>query len=128
MNSLEVTKLVSQTYDPASKLIHEKIKITNVSSDYIHNLTLLIDDKDHALVEQLVIRNRGSLSFEPAITLLELGNLAPDESAYFDYKYASDKSSSFTDHISLTYNKETHTYISPKKIVEFLSDSTTQSL
>lgn len=128
MNILKVTKLISQTDDSATRLIHEQIQITNVSSDYIHNLTLLIDDQEHKLVEKLVTRSRGSLAFEPEISELPLGNLAPSESAYFDYKYTCDKPSSFTDHISLTYSKETHSTISPKKIVEFLSDSTTQSL
>lgn len=126
MDVLKVTKLISQTYDPITKLIHEQIEITNVSSDYINDLKLFIDDKEHSLAWQLVTRNRGSLSFEPEIKELNLGNLAPDESAYFDYKYRSDKPSSFSEHISLTYSKENHSAISPKKIVEFLSDSTTQ--
>ena len=128
MSIFKITKLISQTDDSAARLIHEQIQITNVSSDYIHDLTLLIDDKEHTLVEQLVTRSRGSLSFEPQIKELPLGNLAPQESAYFDYKYTASTPSSFTEHISLTYSKEMHACILPKKIVEFLSDSTTQSL
>ena len=128
MSILKVTKLISQTDNSATRLIHEQIQITNVSSDYIHNLTLLIDDKEHKLVEQLVTRSRGALAFEPEISELPLGNLAPSESAYFDYKYTCDNLSSFTEHISLTYSKGIHSCILPQKIAEFLSDSTTQSL
>ena len=125
MKDLEVTETFSQIYDPTTHLIHEQIKITNTSPNYINNLKLLIDDKEHSLLEQLVTRKRGSLSFSPDTTCLELGNLAPDESAYFEYKYnATSAQASFASHISLTYSHADHSFIPEKKIAEFLSDST----
>lgn len=121
MKKLQITEVFSQTYDSQTKLIHEQIKITNVSTDYINNLKLIIDDKDHALLEQLVTRQRGSLSFSPSTTCLELGNLAPEESAYFEYKYNATTNTAFSSNISLTYNETDLTLIPKKKLTDFLS-------
>ena len=127
MKTLQIIEILKTTEDPATHLVHEQIKITNISTDYINNLKLIIDDKDHALVEQLVTRERGSLSFSPTTTCLELGNLAPNESAYFEYKYTPPSNLaplSFTEHISLTYNDSHQDCMSNKKIVEFLENPT----
>lgn len=125
MKRLEVTETLSQIDDSNTHLIHKQIKITNTSPDYIHNLKLIIDDKEHSLLEQLVKRQRGSLSFSPDTTCLELGNLAPDESAYFEYKYkAASTPTSLASHISLTYSDSDNTLVPEQKITDFLSDST----
>ncbi len=125
MKPLEITEVFSKTYDTATGLIHEQLKITNISSDYINNLKLIIKDKEHALLEQQITRERGSLSFSPTTTCLDLGNLAPEESAFFEYKY-SPKSipTSFTNYISLTYSDVNESSLPEKKVVEFLSSTT----
>ncbi|MBP3888810.1 MAG: hypothetical protein J6F30_14370 [Cellulosilyticum sp.] len=126
-NPLEVIEVFSKTYDATTGLIHERLKITNISSDYINNLKLIISDQEHALLEQQVTRERGSLSFEPTTSCLELGNLGPDESAFFEYKYSSKSlPTSFTDCISLTYGDADKASFPEKKIVEFISNSTTK--
>lgn len=123
---LQITQVIHSTYDPITKLNHEQIKITNVSPDYIHNLKLIIDDSEHSLVTQLIKRERGALSFEPPLNCLELGNLAPEESAYFEYTYKEiPESASFISHLSLTYGNESDNVTHQKKVVEFLSNSTT---
>lgn len=124
MQSLEVTQTLTKHCPSNKQLICEQIKITNISTDYIHNLRLIIDDKEHALIQQLITRERGSLVFSPDTTCLELGNLAPDESAYFEYTYASSKPNAFKSHISLTYTNPDNAFIPEKKIAEFLLDST----
>lgn len=125
MKKIQVTEILTEPCDTTSTLIREKIKITNTSSDYIHDLKLFIDDKDHELLEQLVTRERGALSFSPDTTCLELGNLAPDESAYYEYKYnAHSNPTSFKHHISLSYAHLEDVPSLQKKIVEFFSEST----
>ena len=107
MSHLEITPIIQKTYDPLTQLIHEQIRITNTSCDYVHNVKLIVNDVEHALVEQLISRERGALSFAPTTTCLNVGNLAPNESAYFDYKYKdSSNLSTFTSCISLTYEEK----------------------
>ena len=125
LKQLEIIEVFSKTYDSATGLIHEQLKITNISSDYINNLKLIIEDQEHALLEQQITRERGSLSFSPTTTCLELGNLAPEESAIFEYKYnAGSLPNSFTNHISLTYSDKDASFLPEKKVVEFLSSTT----
>lgn len=127
MKHLEVIEVFSKTYDQATGLIHEQIKITNISSEYVNNLKLIIEDRQHVLCEQQVKRERGELSFSPTTTCLELGNLAPSESAVFDYKYSSKTLPSFfAHHISLTYSNDNEAFLPEKKIVELLPRSTTK--
>ncbi|MBE6023212.1 MAG: hypothetical protein E7231_08270 [Cellulosilyticum sp.] len=115
----------------SSHYIHGQLKITNVSSDYIQNLKLMIDDKEHMLLEQLVSRERGSLTFPPSTVCLELGNLAPNESAYFEYKCNLSSSTtisqseplSFTQCLSISYGDDTHSSPPKKQVSELLSDT-----
>lgn len=127
MKPLEITEFFSQTHDTAKGLVHEQLKITNISSEYINNLKLIIEDEGHILHEQEITRERGSLSFAPTTTCLELGNLAPEESALFEYTYsATSLPSFFAHHISLTYSNADEVFFPEKKVVEFLPHSTTK--
>ena len=68
-------------------LSKRQIRITNTSSHFLNNLILNIKANDFPIVEQTIIRERGSLSYDKIQFTLELGNLAPDETALFEYKY-----------------------------------------
>lgn len=110
----------------ADSLIQNELTITNTSSHYITNLKLIIHTPDSAILEQSITRERGSLSFAPETTCLELGNLAPDESACFEYKFTTTNNlTSLSSHFTLTYTDLNNAHITEKKIVEFLTDSTT---
>lgn len=110
----------------ADSLIQNELIITNTSSHYITNLKLMIHTPDSAILEQSITRERGSLSFAPETTCLELGNLAPDESACFEYKFtATNNLTSLSSHFTLTYTDLNNANVTEKKIVEFLTDSTT---
>ena len=72
-------------------LSKRQIRITNTSSHFLNNLILNINTTDFPIVEQTIIRERGSLSYDKIQFTLELGNLAPDETALFEYKYQNIK-------------------------------------
>lgn len=109
----------------ADSLIQNELKITNTSSHYLTNLKLIIHTPDSTILEQSITRERGSLSFAPETTCLELGNLAPDESACFEYKFtATNNLTSLSPHFTLTYTDLNNANVTEKKIVEFLTDST----
>ena len=88
MNSIlkisETTQNITSTPDICIKA---QIKITNTSNTYINNLKLIIQPKEASILEQCIIRQRGSLSFDTAFDQLDVGNLAPDETAYFEYAF-----------------------------------------
>lgn len=118
----EVNK--SKEISPIPILLNE-LKITNTSSQFIRDLKLIIHESNNPILEQCVTRERGKLSFEPQITCLELGNLAPDESAYFEYKFTSQSQlTSLATHFSLSYTETDTNGVDAKKIVEHLPDST----
>lgn len=118
----EVTKNIPGSDHPVCL---NELKITNVSSQYLNNLKLVINPDDACILEQFVRRERGSLAFAPDTTCLELGNLAPDESAYFEYKFTSKPNQiSLTPNFSLIYTDENHpAATTEKKIADLLSDS-----
>lgn len=108
---------------PMPTLLNE-LKITNVSSEFIKDLKLIIRDP-HPILQQSVTRARGFLTFDPQTSCLELGNLAPDESAYFEYKFAAPNHlSSLTAHFSLVYTETSEDDNSKQKIVELLLEPT----
>ena len=108
----------------ANSLIQNELKITNTSSQYITNLKLIIHTPDSAILEQSVTRARGSLSFSPETTCLELGNLAPDESACFEYKFTSANNlTSLSSHFTLAYTDSNDSRVTEKKILDFLNSS-----
>ena len=114
------------TKDSASMpLIQNELIITNTSSDYITDLKLIINTPDSSILEQSITRERGSLSFPPETKCLELGNLAPNESACFEYKFtAINDLTSLSSHFTLTYKDLKGTTVAEKKIVEFLTNPT----
>ena len=109
MNPLNISELTS--YGDSSNLnstdyITKKIKITNNSSEHIDNIKLTIDTSKLPVLSQTIIRDRGSLGFDPSIPLIELGNLSPQESLYIEYKIpSSNLSSSLLSCISISFNK-----------------------
>lgn len=95
-----------------SNLQKNQIKITNTSGHFINNLKLSIDKVNFPLVEQTIIRQRGTLSYDKDLCLLDLGNLAPDETALFEYKYQVEndkKALSLLNHIHISYTPESTT-------------------
>lgn len=114
------------TKDSSSmSLIQNELIITNTSSDYITDLKLIINAPDSSILEQSITRERGSLSFPPETKCLELGNLAPNESACFEYKFtAINDLTSLSSHFTLTYKDLKGAIVPEKKIVEFLMNPT----
>lgn len=112
---------------PIPTLLNE-LKITNISPQFITDLKLIIHDTN-PILQQSVTRERGSLTLDPHTSCLELGNLAPDESAYFEYKFSTPNHlPSLTDHFSLMYTEISEDGKSQPKIVDLLLDPTTSSL
>lgn len=112
---------------PIPTLLNE-LKITNISPQFITDLKLIIHDTN-PILQQSVTRERGALTLDPHTSCLELGNLAPDESAYFEYKFSTPNHlSSLTDHFSLMYTEISEDGKSQHKIVDLLLDPTTSSL
>lgn len=95
---LEITKVFTKVSNEA---IHEQLKITNLSDDYVNDVMLTIQKESCPLTYQVIKRERGILDFTPPTLHLELGNLAPNESAYFEYKCKMP--TSLVDQLSLTY-------------------------
>lgn len=98
------------TIDTGEGLLQKnQIKITNTSNQFINDLKLNIDTTDFPLVEQTIIRERGTLCCDKDLCTLELGNLAPDETALFEYKYKlTDKKHDFSllNHIHISYTPD----------------------
>lgn len=61
------------------------IKITNISDTMLNDVTLYLPDIKNQLASLMVVRERGSLSFNPDIDKICLGNLYPEETAYLYY-------------------------------------------
>lgn len=124
-NNLPI-EITDFSYSSDSDCLNGGFKITNVSSDYINDLKLIIEDQEHALLEQLVTRERGSLSFPLDVACIELGNLAPNESAYFKYKLNPNITpiNEFMKQAVLTFSHTTLPLIQDKKIAECLEAST----
>ncbi|WP_069998954.1 hypothetical protein [Cellulosilyticum sp. I15G10I2] len=100
----EVTQNISATSDSCIKA---QIKITNTSNAYINNLKLIIKPKEIPILEQCIIRQRGALSFDTAFDQLDVGNLAPDETAYFEYAFKPAKDiCSLSSQIIIRYTPE----------------------
>lgn len=88
-----------------------QIRITNTSEHFINNLKLSIDTSDFPLIEQTIIRQRGTLCCDKILHTLELGNLAPDETALFEYKYKTeDTKQSLLDYLHISYTPDNTTH------------------
>ena len=107
----------------AQALIQNELRITNISSKDITNLKLIIHAPEATILEQSITRERGSLSFSPETTCLELGNLAPDESAYFEYKFTgNDSLTSLSAHFTLTYTDLSSSHVTEKQLLDFVPE------
>lgn len=105
-----------------SPLISSQIEITNISDQFINNVKLTIHDVPFTICEEAVIRERGALSFDPDTQCLELGNLAPHESAYFEYKFFAPCSHvSLSDHFFISYTADPDLSIKEKKVADYLT-------
>ncbi len=106
------------TIDIGEGPLHKnQIKITNTSNQFINNLKLCIDTNTLPLVEQTIIRDRGALCYSENSHMLELGNLAPDETALFEYQYKTGSEQlehSLLSHIHFSYIPED----TPHEVVE----------
>ena len=104
MNAIKVSEINKTIEITAKTLINNELEITNTSPGYINNLKILIQGSDFSILEQAIIRKRGALNFSPTENCLELGNLAPDESAFFEYKFTSSSSlPSLSSHLTISY-------------------------
>ena len=88
-------------------LIDNEIVITNTSLHPLTNIKLTLEGQDFSILSQSLIRERGSMEFSPHQNYLEIGNLEPQESAYFEYSFSSNKSLvSLANNFVLTYTIE----------------------
>ncbi|MDF2614152.1 MAG: hypothetical protein K0S71_1938 [Clostridia bacterium] len=85
--NLKISEVIENIITPSDNCIRAQIKMTNTSNTFINNLKLIIKAKEIAILEKSVIRQRGALSFDAAESELDVGNLAPDETAYFEYAF-----------------------------------------
>lgn len=103
--------------------IRAQIKMTNTSNSYINNLKLIIKAKEIAILEKSVIRQRGSLSFDDEVNELDVGNLAPDETAYFEYAFKPlEDIHSLSSQMTISYTPEYSGSEVSENIVELLSE------
>lgn len=79
-------KIIETTYEleDMSLSIINRLEIINSSQRYMNNVKLTISNNS-SIINQRIIRERGELTVDSTIHLLELGNLAPNETAYFEY-------------------------------------------
>lgn len=120
----------TKTCDPSQpQLVSNLLKITNTSTNFINNIRLTIHTDKLPICEEAIIRQRGALSFDPSTQCLELGNLAPNETAYFEYKFLSPTSlTSLCDHFLISYcdDKETFCKIN-EKVTDYLTSPASTS-
>ncbi len=120
-NVLRLCEINKNIEISSQTLINNEIEITNTSSHYINNLKLIIQTNDFSIIKQSVTRQRGSLDFSPDTYCLELGNLAPEETAYFEYKFCSEKLlPSLSSHLILSYVLDNELAETKEKVSELL--------
>lgn len=114
----------------ASTLVSKQIKITNTSTDYINDLKLIIHGHELNILAQSVTRLRGSLSFDSDTQCLNLGNLAPNETAYFEYQFLSPSNlSSLSSHFSICYYDPIEETTAERPLADYLElDALTNDL
>lgn len=85
------------------------IRLVNYSSEPLINIKLLLTDSHLNIIEYMIIRERGTLTFSPPLEFIELGNLYPEESAEIRYKSSSENLDtnsylSFLDNLKISYS------------------------
>lgn len=124
LNPIKVSEINKTIEVSTQTLINNELEITNTSSGYINNLKILIQGNDFSILEQAIIRQRGSLNFSPTENCLELGNLAPEESAFFEYKFISSRSlSSLSSHLTISYSLDSASEERKQIVAELLIPS-----
>ena len=122
LNPIKVTEINKTIEIHAETLINNELIITNTSNGYINNLKIMIQSGDFSILEQVIIRKRGTLNFSPAESCLELGNLAPEESAFFEYKFTSPINlPSLSSRLTLSYHFEETTEQTKQVVSDLLS-------
>ena len=102
--ALKVAEVVEKIYEGPIK---GQVQITNASDAYINNLKLIIAAKNIQLTEECVVRQRGSLCFDPGTDELMVGNLAPNETACFEYSFTPlENNISLSSQMTVSYTPE----------------------
>ncbi len=121
---LKISEITEANSAASASPIKAQLKITNASDTYINNLKLIISDHKNAITEQCIIRPRGSLCLDTILDQLELGNLAPDETAYFEYAFKpSEDLFSLSGNMIIRYTPERSEEEICEKIMDFLQGS-----
>ena len=103
-NSIRIIEINKNIKICAHTLIDNEIIITNTSPYPLNNIRLSLEGQDFSILSQSIIRDRGAIDFPPHQNCLELGNLEPEETAYFEYSFSSSKSLiSLANSLVLTY-------------------------
>lgn len=119
---LKISESTQNTPDPSAHYMKAQLQITNASPSYIHNLKLIVNTKETSILPQCIIRQRGTLCFETPLEEVDVGNLAPDETAYFEYAFKpQEDSSSLSSHILVEYTAENSTDVIYEKINDLLT-------
>jgi len=116
----EITENITASSAPH---IRAQLKMTNTSTTYINNLKLIIKTREIALLEKSVIRERGTLAFDAMAYELEVGNLAPDETAYFEYAFEPlENIASLSSQMTISYTPEYSNSEVSENVVELLNE------
>ena len=104
---LKISEVLVTAPHTADEQLVRHIKITNTSDDFINNIVLSFSSPHTLILEELVVRERGSLKFTPAADPIFLGNLSPNETAHLYYiqKPLTTKLA-LSDDIKLSYNEK----------------------
>lgn len=104
-NSFRVIEINKNIQICSNTLIDNEIIITNTSPYPVNNVTLSLEGQDFSILSQSITRERGAMNFSPHENQIKIGNLEPDETAYFEYSFSSTKSLiSLANSLVLTYS------------------------
>lgn len=118
---LKISETAEKLSQSSEVRIKTQIKITNTSKSYLNNMKLIIKPQDISILEQSVIRQRGSLSYDTLSEQLDLGNLAPDETAYFECAFTPlQNSCTLSKQLSIHYTPDYSTYEIAENITDLL--------
>ncbi len=104
---IKITEIKNDIQVCNTTLMDNELIITNTSGLTLNNIKISLEGKDYSILSQSIIRERGTFNFPPYQNCLEVGNLAPEESAYFKYTCSSiNNLVSLAGNLILTYNLE----------------------
>ncbi len=108
-NKLQIMQKLMTEDVSSSDHLEGRIIFTNVSNLFLNNVTLNLSIKNSSIIEQSIVRERGALCFDNTDESLIIGNLAPNESAYYYYKLKAEDTNNKIDGldtIKITYIEE----------------------